>query len=57
MFHGGVLLHSAGATIDSSTLRIDGVQLSSFIEDPEATLRVAYTSQGKPYFIDVPFPR
>ena len=27
------------------------------VEDPAATLRVAYTSQGKPYFIDVPFPR
>ena len=27
------------------------------VADPAATLRVAYTSQGKPYFIDVPFPR
>jgi hypothetical protein len=27
------------------------------VDDPAATLRVAYTSQGKPYFIDVPFPR
>jgi hypothetical protein len=27
------------------------------VEDPAATLRVAYTSHGKPYFIDVPFPR
>jgi hypothetical protein len=25
--------------------------------DPQATARVAYTSHGKPYFIDVPFPR
>ena len=27
------------------------------VEDPAATLRVAYTSLGTPYFIDVPFPR
>jgi len=27
------------------------------VDDPAATARVAYTSQGKPYFIDVPFPR
>jgi hypothetical protein len=27
------------------------------VEDPAATIRVAYTAQGKPYFIDVPFPR
>lgn len=27
------------------------------VEDPAASLRVAYTSLGKPYFIDVPFPR
>jgi hypothetical protein len=26
------------------------------VTDPEATARVAYTAQGKPYFIDVPFP-
>jgi hypothetical protein len=26
------------------------------VYDPAATLRVAYTSHGKPYFIDVPFP-
>ena len=27
------------------------------VEDPAATARVAYTAYGKPYFIDVPFPR
>jgi hypothetical protein len=27
------------------------------VADPDATARVAYTAQGKPYFIDVPFPR
>ena len=27
------------------------------ISDPAATARVAYTAYGKPYFIDVPFPR
>ncbi len=26
------------------------------VADPEATARVAYTSHGKPYFIDVPYP-
>ncbi|MGH9140829.1 MAG: hypothetical protein ACRD2I_06770, partial [Vicinamibacterales bacterium] len=27
------------------------------VTDPAATFRVAYTSQDKPYFIDLPFPR
>jgi hypothetical protein len=27
------------------------------VADPEATARIAYTARGKPYFIDVPFPR
>ena len=27
------------------------------VDDPEATARIAYTAHGKPYFIDVPFPR
>jgi hypothetical protein len=27
------------------------------VDDPAATVRVSYTSQGKPYFIDLPFPR
>ena len=27
------------------------------IDNPAATARIAYTSQGKPYFIDVPVPR
>jgi hypothetical protein len=27
------------------------------VEDPSATVRIAYTARGKPYFIDVPFPR
>ena len=27
------------------------------IDDPAATARITYTSHGKPYFIDVPFPR
>jgi len=26
------------------------------VEDTNATARIAYTSHGKPYFIDVPFP-
>ena len=27
------------------------------VTDPDATVRIAYTARGKPYFIDVPFPR
>ena len=27
------------------------------VDDPAATARIAYTARGKPYFIDVPFPR
>lgn len=27
------------------------------VSDPEAIARIAYTVHGKPYFIDVPFPR
>jgi hypothetical protein len=27
------------------------------VADPQATARIAYTAHGKPYFIDVPFPR
>jgi hypothetical protein len=27
------------------------------VEDPGAIARIAYTSHGKPYFIDVPMPR
>ena len=27
------------------------------VADPGATARIAYTAYGKPYFIDVPFPR
>ena len=27
------------------------------VDDPAASARVAYTAYGKPYFIDVPFPR
>jgi hypothetical protein len=27
------------------------------VADPDAIARVAYTVRGKPYFIDVPFPR
>ena len=27
------------------------------VADRDASLRVAYTSRGQPYFIDVPFPR
>ena len=27
------------------------------VTDPDAIARVAYTVHGKPYFIDVPFPR
>ena len=27
------------------------------VDDPAATARVSYSSHGKPYFIDVPFPR
>ena len=42
-------------------LRIDEsgeswVGRGSPVVDPEATARVAYTSRGKPYFIDVPYP-
>ena len=46
----------------SIALRIDDsgeswVGRGSPVADPGATARVAYTSRGKPYFIDVPFPR
>ena len=27
------------------------------VDDPAATARIAYSTSGKPYFIDVPFPR
>jgi hypothetical protein len=27
------------------------------VDDPGATARIAYTSRGRPYFIDVPVPR
>jgi hypothetical protein len=27
------------------------------VDDPSATVRIAYTARGNPYFIDVPFPR
>jgi hypothetical protein len=27
------------------------------VADPEAIARVAYIVRGRPYFIDVPFPR
>jgi hypothetical protein len=27
------------------------------VTDPAATARISYTSEGKPYFIDVPFPK
>ena len=27
------------------------------VVDPDAIARIAYTAHGKPYFIDVPFPR
>ena len=27
------------------------------VDDPTATARITYSSRGKPYFIDVPFPR
>jgi hypothetical protein len=27
------------------------------VGEPDATARIAYTARGKPYFIDVPFPR
>jgi hypothetical protein len=27
------------------------------VDDPAATVRIAFTARGKPYFIDVPFPR
>ena len=26
------------------------------VDDPSATVRIAYTSHGKPYFIDIPLP-
>jgi hypothetical protein len=47
---------------DVVTLRIDDngeswVGHGRPVEDPAATIRVAYTAQGKPYFIDLPFPR
>jgi hypothetical protein len=27
------------------------------VTEPDATARITYTARGKPYFIDVPFPR
>jgi hypothetical protein len=41
--------------IDATAAKLDWPRAS--VEDSAATLRVAYTSHGKPYFIDVPFPR
>jgi hypothetical protein len=57
-----VTLLQKGKQPDVVTLRIDDTGESWIgrghpIDDPAATIRVAYTAQGKPYFIDVPFPR
>jgi hypothetical protein len=57
-----VTISQRGQRPDVVALRIDDsgeswVGQGRPVEDPAATLRVAYTAQGKPYFIDVPFPR
>ena len=57
-----VTISQKGRRPDVVALRIDDsgeswIGRGGPVEDPAATLRVAYTSQGKPYFIDVPFPR
>jgi hypothetical protein len=57
-----VTISQKGRRPDVVALRIDDsgeswVGQGRPVEDPAATLRVAYTAQGKPYFIDVPFPR
>ena len=57
-----VTISQKGKRPDEIALRIDDSGESWIgrgrpVEDPAATLRIAYTAQGKPYFIDVPFPR
>jgi hypothetical protein len=51
-----------GQTPEVVTLHIDDSGESWIgrgrpVDDDGATIRVTYTAQGKPYFIDVPFPR
>jgi hypothetical protein len=46
----------------TTALRIDEsgeswIGRGSAVADPTATARIAFKTQGKPYFIDVPFPR
>ena len=57
-----VTISQQGRTPDAVALRIDDsgeswVGRGRPVGDGAASLRVAYMSQGKPYFIDVPFPR
>jgi len=58
-----VTISQKGHAPDVVKLRIDDsgeswIRRGRPVEDPaSANLRVAYTSHGKPYFIDVPFPR
>ena len=33
------------------------IGMGPVVADPAATARIAFTTRGKPYFIDVPFPR
>jgi hypothetical protein len=57
-----VTISEKGRRPDVVALRIDDSGESWIgrgrpVDDPAATLRVAYTAHGQPYFIDVPFPR
>jgi len=58
-----VTISQKGQAADVVALHIDDsgeswIGRGRQVEDPAgANLRVAYTSHGKPYFIDVPFPR
>jgi hypothetical protein len=57
-----VTISQAGREPDAVALHIDDsgeswVGASRPIADGPATARVAYSSHGKPYFIDVPVPR
>jgi hypothetical protein len=55
------ITRTSGAA-ETVALRIDDsgeswVGKGRAVEDPAATARIAYSAHGKPYFIDVPFPR
>ena len=57
-----VTLAQKGQPAETVALHIDDsgeswVGSGASVADPAASARIAYTAYGKPYFIDVPFPR